>query len=333
MMGFVNAPPPDSYDKAQIVRESLGAGADPNALEIPPETPALGSTVFGHALGAGDSWDYWAREQIDTNIVRELIKGGAKVDEPLPNGWLPLSYVVANPVAFKMLLDVGANPRKSSSVIWLVVPQSGNGDFTNKIIKESIIHKVAAFGNPDCLQLLLTRGFSINERDSEGDTPLHRAVDAGNLAVIEYLLKQKANVLLTNSAGESVVDVAAKRLNVAFVRKYDQTGHHQKILADYPGNPKSPAVGKWALESGSTNLFLQLEPQGGGEVSYFWRRPLAWKASDKTIEIWVMFPTIPRRPFLEAYLGWLEYDSKTDTCSLRWREGPQPSAVKLVRMR
>jgi hypothetical protein len=208
-----------------------------------------------------------------------------------------------------------------------------------KFIREPIICEAAEFGVPETLQILLDRGVSIEERDSRGNTPLVCAVNFANVDAINFLLKHHASLTATNSAGQNALDMAAARMNVDFVRVYDKKGQYRKILEDYPGDPKSPVVGKWAQES-NTNLFLRLDAKGGGEIEaggevfHNWKKTLAWKTtSEKSIEISVYCPEIPRMPGDELEPGWLDYYSETDSCVLHWRDGPQPSAVKLVRMK
>jgi len=208
-----------------------------------------------------------------------------------------------------------------------------------KFIKEPIICEAAEFGVAETLQMILEHGVSIEERDSRGNTPLLCAVNFANADAINFLLKHHASLQATNNEGHNALDLAAARMNVDFVRAYDKTGRYHKILEDYPGDPKSPVVGKWVQES-HTNLFLRLDPKGGGEIEgggevfHSWTKTIAWKKTgDKAIEISVYCPEIPRMPGDELEPGWLDYYSETDTCVLHWRDGPQPSAIKLMRMK
>lgn len=48
------------------------------------------------------------------------------------------------------------------------------------------------------IQYLLGRGAEINARNKEGDTPLMKAVDLGNVAAVHYLVERGADVLAEN---------------------------------------------------------------------------------------------------------------------------------------
>jgi hypothetical protein len=274
-----------------------------------------------------------------SEAILELIKGGAKVNEPLSNGLQPLFYTVSKPTLFKMLLDAGADPCKASHVAWTDwsdMRKNPSASPKLKFIREPIICEAAKFGVAETLQMLLDHGVSIEERDSRGNTPLLCAVNFANADTINFLLKHGASLQATNHAGQNAPDMAAARMNVDFVRTYDKTGRHHKILEDYPGDAKSPMVGKWSLESGT--IFLRLNPKGDGEIkaggqafySWSWTKTIAWKETmDKVIEITVYCPEIPRMPGDELESGLLEYHPENDTCILRWHD----SAIKLVRVK
>ena len=307
--------PPDSYAKVKIISDALKNGANPD------------QEVLLEALGGASTVDYAPMAQIMPEAILELIKAGAKVNEPMFNGLQPLFYAVSKPPLFKMMLDAGADPHKASFVVWMYVnpnrkQMSEQEVIKSKIIREPIICEAAEFGAAETLKMILKAGVSIEERDSDGNTPLHRAVTFANFDTINFLLKNHASLQATNNAGQNALDLAAARANVDFVRTYDKAGHHNKILADYPGDPKSPVVGKWALESARTNLYLRFAPDGGGEIIQGFglpalKKPLAWKTNNDSIEVFAYVPQIPRMPGDELEPGWVKYDSKTDTCVLR----------------
>jgi hypothetical protein len=316
--------PPDSYSKVKTIIDALENGASPD------------QEVMLEALGGSTSEDYWLpMAQIMPEAISELVKAGAKVNDPLSNGLQALFYAVSKPKLFKMLLDASADPHKASFVTWMYLPPNYKEvGFKFKIVREPIICEAAQFGVAETLEMILQAGVSIEERDSDGNTPLHRAVTFANVDNVDFLLKHHASLQATNNAGQNALELAAARANVDFVRAYDKTGRYHQVLEDYPGNPKSSVVGKWALESATTKLYLRFAPDGGGEIFYCsWKRPLAWKTNNGSIEVFAYVPQIPRMPGDELEPGSVEYDSKTDTCILRWRDGPQPSPIKLVRMK
>jgi ankyrin repeat protein len=317
--------PADSYAKVKDISKALNDGAIPD------------QEVMLEALGGASSECYWLPlGQIMPEAISELVKAGAKVNEPLANGLQPLFYAVSKPKLFQMLLDAGADPRKNSMVMWTSLSKNYQQEGIGfKFIREPIICEAAEFGVPEVLDKLLRDGVSIEERDSEGNTPLHRAVTFANADAIDFLMRHRASLEATNNKGLNALDMAAACANLDFVRAYDKTGRYHKILEDYPGSLKSPVIGKWAAQPGSTNVYLRFAPEGGGEIYHFiaWKKPLAWRTNQNSIEVFAYCPEIPRMPGNELEPGWVVYDPKTDTCVLHWRDGPEPWEAKLFRMK
>lgn len=46
---------------------------------------------------------------------------------------------------------------------------------------------------------LINEGVNVNEKNSEGDSPLHIAAQKGNLLIVNYLLEHRANVNAVNN--------------------------------------------------------------------------------------------------------------------------------------
>jgi ankyrin repeat protein len=66
------------------------------------------------------------------------------------------------------------------------------------------LHKAAAQGNKDVVELLLSHGADVNAKDNKlGYTPLHWAVRADNKDVAELLLSHGADVNAKNKHGET----------------------------------------------------------------------------------------------------------------------------------
>jgi ankyrin repeat protein len=104
-----------------------------------------------------------------------LIEHGANVNHPLPDtGETPLhsalcktNHTVYNPV-LKVLLKNGADPNRATN----------GGVETDSFMRdcrtrgEMPLHRAAAFGDAEAIQLLLEAGAVIDARDANGDTPL-----------------------------------------------------------------------------------------------------------------------------------------------------------------
>ena len=75
--------------------------------------------------------------------------------------------------------------------------------------KATALHKAAARGHKDIVQLLLSQGASMEIYDSGGKTPLHHAVQYGDTSVVELLLSKGAPIEA-----------------VSFIHGYDTPLHH-----------------------------------------------------------------------------------------------------------
>lgn len=137
----------------------LGAGADPNALDI----------QFTNAVS-------YAAERDHTVCVRLLLEAGAEPDPVLPDGikvGSALNCAARNatkPIILKSLLDFGAD-----------VEASGVEGIT------SLIH-AARTDNASFAMLLLEYGADINATTTLGQTPLTTAIASNSHNVLQLLL-------------------------------------------------------------------------------------------------------------------------------------------------
>lgn len=104
-----------------------------------------------------------------------LIERGADVNLPLQDtGETPLHAAlctadrVAHDLVLKVLLDNGADPNRATT------PSVETGAFMRdcRTKGETPLHRAAAFGTEETIQLLLDRGAIIDARDMNGDSPL-----------------------------------------------------------------------------------------------------------------------------------------------------------------
>ncbi len=108
-------------------------------------------------------------------LCQFLIENGVDVNHPLPDtGETPLHAALCKanrPVydrIIKILLESGANPN-------CVTRESANtGAFMRdcRTKAETPLHRAAAFGSEEAIQLLLDAGASIDAKDMNGDSPL-----------------------------------------------------------------------------------------------------------------------------------------------------------------
>jgi ankyrin repeat protein len=72
-----------------------------------------------------------------------------------------------------------------------------------------LLHRAAAQGDLESVELLLAHAASASVRDSQGFSPLHRAVQQGRIKVVERLIAAGAGVRAATSDGRTPLDLAA----------------------------------------------------------------------------------------------------------------------------
>lgn len=180
-------------DTAKVVR-LLKQGADPNvAVELDDTLSALGRAA--------------RRNRVE--IIRTLIAGGARVDEPIGysmgHGWTDGSTALIwacrnNAVeAVRELLKGNANPNAQETYH----PDEGDAQ-----IKGSL--PITSCENSEILKMLLQAGANPNLCGSDGFTALMKAAARGSKDDVELLLRSGASPDLKNRSGKSAEDIAKK---------------------------------------------------------------------------------------------------------------------------
>jgi uncharacterized protein len=104
-----------------------------------------------------------------------LIEQGADVNAPLPDtGETPLHAALCTPrrlthdLVLRVLLSHGADPNRATT------PGVETGGFMRdcRTKGETPLHRAAAFGTEDTIQLLLDAGATVSAKDAHGDSPL-----------------------------------------------------------------------------------------------------------------------------------------------------------------
>ena len=75
--------------------------------------------------------------------------------------------------------------------------------------KETALHKAAYKGYNDIVQLLLTKGASIEARNEDNYTPLHHAARNGHTSTVDLLLTKHASIEATGKDAETPLHFAA----------------------------------------------------------------------------------------------------------------------------
>jgi ankyrin repeat protein len=131
----------------------------------------------GESLGSlGDNLDLnGAAFHGHWRLCQFLIESGADANRPLPDtGETPLHAALcrdSNPAhrhVINLLLTAGANPNCATK------PGAETGGFMRdcRTRAETPLHRAAAFGSEEAIQLLLDAGASIDAKDMNGDSPL-----------------------------------------------------------------------------------------------------------------------------------------------------------------
>lgn len=168
------------------------------------------------------------------DIAKFLLAKGAEVNAQTDEGTALMNAVNrGNPEMVKLLLDHGANlnakhrsgntplimsadrsfvemnakaggppPVASSEIMRLLLAKGANPNEVGQYGRTALMEASSA----SKVTLLLARGAQLNTKDEEGGTALTRAVDRGDLAVLEALLKAGAEGLnAQNTDGETLL--------------------------------------------------------------------------------------------------------------------------------
>lgn len=187
------------------------------------------------------------KENVRLPILEELIKAGAKVNEPDNNGTLPVVLAIdKNDVnLLKLLKNNGAD-------LNIKLPDG----------KNLLFYAYERKCDRQIIDFLLSIGTDVNEPDKNGNLLILEALKNQDFGMVDKLLEQGADVNKENAAGENAVSYAIEN-------KYD-TETIQKILShnvNYSGlfGAKKQPLWRLAAESSPEVLKQILDKNGGAD--------------------------------------------------------------------
>jgi uncharacterized protein len=140
--------------------------------------------------------DVWQTAALGTSEQLAKMLRADQVDVMNQFGWTPLHYAAfgGNVPNTKWLLDHGADMRLRAKT-----------KFKNSPFLVAMLTR-----DPDTVKLFLDRGADVLERQGEGDTALHEAAGAGDLALVQLLVERGSDVNARDDQGMSALDYAVQ---------------------------------------------------------------------------------------------------------------------------
>ncbi|MCU7935672.1 MAG: ankyrin repeat domain-containing protein [Candidatus Thiodiazotropha sp. (ex Dulcina madagascariensis)] len=138
-------------------------------------------------------------------MSRILVKHGADLEAVDPQGHTPLlkALIARNTIVAADLVRSGAN-----------------------LDPDTALHETAKLGSADrdVIDFLVKQGAALDNRDENGNTPLHSAILNGQRVVAKYLINRGASLDAINHAGLTPLALAIERKNPDIERILRQFG-------------------------------------------------------------------------------------------------------------
>lgn len=112
--------------------------------------------------------------------------------------------------------------------------------------KQTPLHRAAAAGHADVVELLLANGAGLDDRDHGGRTPLHLAAEQGQVAAATALMARGAKVAVMDESGDTPLHKAARQGRGPMVRLLLAERADPNARGDCGGTPLHEAArGGW----------------------------------------------------------------------------------------
>lgn len=197
----------------QIIDELVSAGSDINARANFGETPifsAFQPELLKHAIEKGadvKARDNFGRSALhramNAEIAGALLDKGIEIEDKDINGATPLCYAASYDRELAgYLISKGANVNARG----FGVKNVRRGSMEH--LWQSPLLMAAYYRKADIAELLLAGGANVNAGGDDGKAAVHLAAMAGSKSVIELLIKNKADLNLTDRYGNTPLKLA-----------------------------------------------------------------------------------------------------------------------------
>lgn len=163
-------------------------------------------------------------ERGNPDVIRILLDAGADINSIDNTGYnaLSLSALRGNKEVVDLLLDhKAALPTQNNVLLHLVSTSVQRGlvrlfrvilesGFDPKTIK-TLLNDAASGGSKEIVSDLINKGFSVNEKDVNGWTPLHYAAFNGRLDAFSVLIEKGVEINSRNLMGQSAYNIADEK--------------------------------------------------------------------------------------------------------------------------
>uniref|UniRef100_A0A8D8K462 Ankyrin-3 n=1 Tax=Culex pipiens TaxID=7175 RepID=A0A8D8K462_CULPI len=183
-------------DNANIVELLLNLNADPNIENKEAKTPIDYAIANLNKINLCSEDEFGKMESNSTNNVELLMKHSAKIDLLDDNGILKeeLNFFY-----------------KSSKLVELLLKEKNFNVHAADAKGLTPLHHAAKCGNLEVLQLLLREGADVNAEDSNGNTSLHYA-DEGGGHVVSFLIEYSSDINHKNMDGDTPLHFSSQKI-------------------------------------------------------------------------------------------------------------------------
>lgn len=172
-------------------------------------------------------------------VILQLIKSGADLNAIDYYGFTPIEYAIHtnNPKIFKLLIKNKAKFKENQYELFCQALEKGNFTATKYLFKKDFLNKIddkngqnylyhaAIGGNKEILEYLIKDKHITEEKvlskfiDTKNNTPIHIAIQNGNIGIVESFQKLGFDINTRNKEGETVLHIAGKSHNGELIKK------------------------------------------------------------------------------------------------------------------